>query len=84
MTSLVVKPSRPEYLRACLESILDQTVPPTEVVVSDDGNDPETAVYVSSLGLRYVGNPSPYGHGGNRKRSPLVSIAHQEGKVRRG
>jgi glycosyltransferase involved in cell wall biosynthesis len=65
---------RPEYLKACLDSILAQTMPPAEIVVSDDGDDRETGLVVSALRrqttlIRYVRNRHPLGQLRNRQQA---------------
>lgn len=52
---------RPEFLRECLGSLFRQTLPPDEIVISDDGGDPETKAVIESfdpgrIAVRHVVN----------------------------
>lgn len=65
---------RSHYLERCLRSILAQTLPADEIVVSEDGDDPETAAVIRRLGregapIRHERNLPPLGQGGNRRRA---------------
>lgn len=56
-TSLVIPTyNRPEELRDCLASILNQTVKPTEVIIVDDGDLPEVPLEleIREAGINYV------------------------------
>ncbi len=65
---------RPDYLRASLQSILAQTLPPDEIVVSEDGADPRTAEVVeeaarAGIPLRLYRNVPPLLQRGNRQQA---------------
>lgn len=64
---------RPRYLQAALDSVLHQTRPPDEVIVSEDGSDPETAEvvhrYAANLPIRHLTNVPPLGELRNRRQA---------------
>ena len=80
-TFSVVVPThkRPQYLQAALRSILNQTVPPIEVLIVDDAKDQETQVAVSSIDrqsdfpIRYVARAGPQGAGASRQAGSDVA-----------
>jgi hypothetical protein len=49
--------NRAELLRLTLQSILAQTLPPAEVIVTDDGSTDSTAELLEELGVTVVRNP---------------------------
>ena len=66
--------ARPHYLDAALESVARQTAQPAEVIVSEDGDDAETARVVaayagSGLPIRHHRNVPPLKQAGNRRRA---------------
>ncbi|RUS45484.1 glycosyltransferase family A protein [Cohnella sp. AR92] len=75
---------RPDYLRACLQSIFDQTLLPSEVIVSEDGEDDETKQVVERFRERHgrdvqivhVVNETPIGQLANRNQA--FSLATRE------
>jgi GT2 family glycosyltransferase len=71
--------ARPRMLAACLASIAAQTRPPDEVIVSQDGSDPESAEVVRSfagngLPIRYVIHDPPLRQLGNRQHA--IRLTH--------
>ena len=42
----------PEALRACLETVMQQTVLPGEIIIADDGSGPETAAVINEFKTR--------------------------------
>jgi GT2 family glycosyltransferase len=68
MTSLIIITlRRPELLRQTLEALARQTRPLDEIVVVDNGPDPETERVARDLGARYVPEPRR-GYGCARNR----------------
>jgi glycosyltransferase involved in cell wall biosynthesis len=66
--------ARARLLDECLLSIVNQTVIPFEIIVSEDGEDSETAAVVqrhAAVGapIRHVRNVPPLGQLGNRQRA---------------
>src|SRR5436190_15365353 len=66
--------ARAGLLDECLRSVLNQTLPASEIVVSEDGEDGETAAIVGrykadGAPIRYVRNVPPLGQLGNRQRA---------------
>lgn len=68
------------YIEAQLRSILDQTVLPDEIVISDDGSSDDTLAIVDrvlgaaepSLSTRVIANPSPLGVVANFEQAMLA------------
>ena len=66
--------ARPSLLDECLFSIRSQSLPPFEIVVSEDGDDLATAAVVrrhraAGAPIRHVRNVPPLGQLGNRQRA---------------
>jgi glycosyltransferase involved in cell wall biosynthesis len=72
--SVAVPTHRKAHLRSCLNSILRQTLPPTELIVSQDGDDPAITQLVDDLpkgglSVRHILNESPLGQLANRTQA---------------
>lgn len=52
VTAIVPTFNRAHYLGECLQSLLDQTLPPRQVLVVDDGSTGDTAAVVAGFGIR--------------------------------
>jgi glycosyltransferase involved in cell wall biosynthesis len=63
---------RPRFLEECLQSILRQTLPASEIIVSEDGHDAENAAVVE----RYVASGAPISHIANVP--PLGQLANRQ------
>ena len=66
--------ARAALLDECLSSILSQSLPASEIVISEDGEDGETAAVVrrckaAGAPIRHVRNLPPLGQLGNRQRA---------------
>jgi glycosyltransferase involved in cell wall biosynthesis len=68
--------NRPDYLEVALRSVLSQTITPDEVIISEDGSDPETCRRVQQLKTEYphitikhFTSPSQTGDRANRLRA---------------
>jgi len=79
-----------EYLRCAIESVLKQSDPRWDLVISDDGQDPEIlnqVVQYSDSRVRYSRNQSNLGMAGNWNRcldlaqTDLVSILHHDDEL---
>ena len=46
--------NRADYIEECLDSILNQTVPPLEIIVIDDGSEDDTAQRLESYKDRII------------------------------
>lgn len=80
MSISVVIPSHNRHLEVlrCVKSVLAQTLPPTEVIVSNDGPDPEKARLLAELGvdcIRFVEAPRRANASANRN----YGIQHARG-----
>jgi glycosyltransferase involved in cell wall biosynthesis len=69
---------RPRFLDECLQSIVDQTLPACEIVVSEDGRDPENAAIVEKYAgagapIRHVTNVPGLGQLANRQQAFRLS-----------
>ncbi|QSO53696.1 glycosyltransferase family 2 protein [Alicyclobacillus curvatus] len=65
---------RARYLKSCLESVLNQTLLPDEIIVSEDGEDPETLEVISRLlhrgtTIRHIRNAVPLLQLANRQQA---------------
>jgi glycosyltransferase involved in cell wall biosynthesis len=54
ISAIVATHNRAGYLRECLDSILNQTRPPAEVILVDDGSEDDTPRVASDYGSRIV------------------------------
>ena len=66
--------SRPVFLEECLRSVLSQTLPATEIVVSQEGEDAQTAAViakckVAGAPIQHVRNVPPLGQLLNRRQA---------------
>jgi glycosyltransferase involved in cell wall biosynthesis len=66
--------SRPAFLDECLRSVLGQTLPATEIVVSEDGEDAQTSLVLArykaaGAPVRHVRNVPPLGQLLNRRQA---------------
>jgi glycosyltransferase involved in cell wall biosynthesis len=66
--------SRPEFLDECLRSVLTQTLPAAEIVVSEDGEDAQTALVIrthkaAGAPIRHIRNVPPLGQIMNRRQA---------------
>jgi glycosyltransferase involved in cell wall biosynthesis len=66
--------NRPEMLSHCVQSVLDQTMPPREIVIGDDSDDARTEALIGRLraatppALIYMRNKPPLGQSRNVDR----------------
>ena len=84
--------NRPKYLLECLESCINQTCPPFEIIVGDDSSNQESEKIVASLDyskgkLIYTRNVPALGQGKNvgdlmrRASGDLICLIHDDDKL---
>ena len=79
----VVIPARDAHdvLKECLDSVLSQDPPPSEVIVVDDGSLDSTSTVAQDLDVRVVRHPEPRGPGAARNTGASVATGDVLGFV---
>ncbi|MEM6899857.1 MAG: glycosyltransferase family A protein [Pseudomonadota bacterium] len=86
VTAIIPTYNRPEFLKDCLQSILEQSRKPAEIIVVDDGSESSTAAVVQGLGadikliqnLRNTGKAVSLNLGIEQASKPLVWVVDDD------
>lgn len=73
-----------DYLRACIDSALNQTYPNVEIIVYDDGSDDDSIDILRSYGSRITAIEAPNhnkGHAANQVHAINTAFARSQGEI---